>query len=69
MKLVSITSHNWSPETKTLEFNVVCDDGTEENKKFAKFTPSGLFKMACNNPAVLAQLELGKSYYFDISEA
>jgi len=62
-QLISITNHYWNAENKTLKFIAVCDDGTEENKKFAKYTPSGTFEMQCNNPTALAQFELGKFYY------
>lgn len=68
-RLDSITEHYWNRDTKTLKFSAVCDDGIEENKRFAKYTPSGSFEMACNNPAALVQFELGKFYYLTFREA
>lgn len=54
---------------KTFFFNPVCDDNTEENKKFSKHTPSGLFEMTVTNTAVLDQFEIGKEYYVDFTPA
>lgn len=45
----------------------VYDDGTPENQRFATSTPSGSLEMLVTNEAALAQLELGKAYYLDIS--
>jgi hypothetical protein len=68
MKFVSRKKHAES-DAETIEFSAVCDDGTPENQKFARYTPNGRFEMYCNNPEVLSKLELGKSYYFDITRS
>jgi hypothetical protein len=41
--------------------------GSDENKKFWKWTPSGELKFSCLNPSV--DFEPGKEYYLEISEA
>jgi hypothetical protein len=43
--------------------------GSEENKTFWKYTPSGQFNFSCVNEEAVKQLEVGKEYYIDISEA
>jgi hypothetical protein len=67
--LASITHHMWSGESKTLRFQAQYDTSIPEDQRFQKATPSGHFEMQCDNPAALAQLEMGKAYYFDITPA
>lgn len=43
--------------------------GSEENKQFFKWTPSGELKVATVNNEAAAQFEPGKDYYLDISPA
>lgn len=38
--------------------------GSDENKEFWKWTPSGCLELNCVNPAV--DFEPGKAYYIDI---
>lgn len=59
----------YSEQSRELTFTAIYDEKIEEDKRFAKATPSGVFKMTCDNPAANAQFELGKQYYFDISPA
>lgn len=66
-RLISITQHSWSDTAKTLEFTAEYDTTIEEDRRFAKATPSGTFKMLVDNPVALAQFELGKQYYFDVT--
>ena len=40
--------------------------GSEENKEFFAYTPSGSFKVGTVHSGLF---EVGKEYYFDISEA
>jgi hypothetical protein len=44
-------------------------DGSEENKEFFRWTPSGQLILSCVNPNVNKQFEVGKEYYIDISPA
>lgn len=41
--------------------------GSEENKKFFKWTPSAELKLATVNPEAAAQFEPGKEYFIDIT--
>lgn len=43
--------------------------GSEENKSFWKYTPSGSLKMSIDNPAALEQFKPGKEFYVDFHEA
>jgi hypothetical protein len=51
-----------------VEFMAVTD-GSEENKRFFKFTPSGTIKLATVNKEAAAQLIPGKQYYVDFTLA
>lgn len=53
--------------TRAYEFTAVYDDGTPENQRFAKSTPSGTLKIAVDNPDVT--FEPGKLYYLDFNPA
>lgn len=44
-------------------------DPNSENKKFWDASPGGKFELNCVNEAAVAQLEIGKEYYIDISPA
>jgi len=69
MALTSITSHAWSPNAKTLRFSAQYDPSILEDQRFQKATPSASFEMQVDNPAAIAQFELGKSYYMDFTPA
>jgi hypothetical protein len=43
--------------------------GSEENKTFWKYTPSGVIDMSITNPAAVAQFVEGQAYYVDFSIA
>jgi hypothetical protein len=47
-------------------FGAVYDDGTPENQRYAKASPSGSLTIVVDNPAVT--FEPGKSYYLDFTE-
>ena len=61
--------HGPQPEasTRVYEFFAVFDDGTPENARYAKHTPTAKLEMTVDNPAV--SFEPGKSYYLDITPA
>lgn len=59
--------HQDMPAQTELTFTAEYDDSIPEDRRFAKATPSGSFKMVCDVPEVLSQFELGKYYYFDIT--
>jgi hypothetical protein len=43
--------------------------GSEENKKFWEYTPSGKLEIGTTNIAAADELEVGKEYYIDITKA
>jgi len=49
------------------EFTAVYDDGIEENKRFARYSPTGRLTISVDNPDV--EFEIGKCYYLDFVEA
>jgi hypothetical protein len=65
--LNAITNHSYGAQT--FKFGAVYDNGTEENKRYAKATPSGQLEMTVDNPLAQAFFELGKSYYLDFTKA
>ena len=68
MRLRSIT--DYGNDNKDYLFGCEYDEKLiKEDVTFSKWTPSGEFKVNVNNPAVHEQMEVGKTYYFDISEA
>jgi len=63
----SIKHVSWNKDVRVYEFTAVCNDGTPENERYHKYTPSGRVEITVDNPNV--SFETGKSYYFDITEA
>lgn len=62
------TVKRWSNNAdgqRVYEFTAVYDDGTPENQRYAKYTPSGRLEITVDNPAV--EFELGKDYYLDFT--
>ncbi len=57
-----------SEELRTLSL-IAVSDGSEENKKFFRWTPNGKITIGILNPEAWQQLELGKCYYVDFTEA
>lgn len=43
--------------------------GSEENKSFWKYTPSGELRMTISNPAAVSQFIEGQEYYIDFTPA
>jgi hypothetical protein len=54
-------------ETQTIILYPVTN-GSEENKNFFKWTPSGEVKLQCLNPEASNQFEVGKEYYVDFTK-
>jgi hypothetical protein len=55
-------------ELKTIKMTPVCS-GSEENKQFFKWTPSGTLELGVLNPAVAEQFKLGMEFYIDFTPA
>lgn len=51
-----------------LGLSAVYDDGIEENKRYAKATPSGTLEIQIDNPPALEFFELGQCYYLDFTK-
>ncbi len=65
--LTSMTQMSGS-QARSLKFTTQYDPTIPEDQKYAKATPSGELTMYVDNPPALAQLELGKAYYLDLTE-
>lgn len=63
---ITETRNCWNKESKLYKFSAVCNDGTSENERFHKYTPSGTIEIQVDNPNVV--LEPGKFYYVDFTE-
>jgi hypothetical protein len=50
-------------------FRAEYDPNIPEDVRFQKATPSGTVDLVIDNPAAISQLTIGKSYYFDMTEA
>lgn len=53
-------------DTEEVTFQAVAG---EENKEWSKWTPAGQLTMTINNPAALAQFEVGRDYFLDFTPA
>jgi hypothetical protein len=65
-KLESIT--HLANDARSLTMTPVTS-GSEENKQFFKWTPSGKLEVYSVNAAAVDGLELGAEYYIDITPA
>lgn len=64
-KLHAKTQYVGIPDAAEYTFYAVCQDGTPENDRFHKYTPSGKIVIIVDNPNV--SFELGKEYYVDFT--
>lgn len=55
-------------ESKNIRLEAVID-GSDENKSFFRWTPSGQITIGCVNEAANRQFEPGKEYYVDFTPA
>lgn len=67
--LREIVQYAYGGESRELVFRAMYDPDLPEDQKYAKATPTGEIKIMVDNPAALAQFELGKSYYVDFTPA
>lgn len=44
-------------------------NGSEENKQFYQYTPSGKLELSIMNPTAASQFQVGKEYYVDFTPA
>lgn len=45
------------------------EDGSDENNTYAKFSPSGEFRLDVHNPALYGQFAVGDTFYVDFTPA
>ena len=64
MRLNAVVAQTWGG-AKAI-FNCEYDSATPEDQRFQKATPTGLAEFVIDNPDALAQLVIGKTYYFDM---
>jgi hypothetical protein len=62
---MKVTEYNAS--AREYAFNAVCQDETEENKRYHRYSPSGSLTILVDNENV--KFELGESYYLDFIKA
>lgn len=67
MTLTAVIGQAWGG-SKAI-FQCQYDQSIDEDRRFAKATPSGMAEFVVDNPAALERLVIGKSYYFDINPA
>lgn len=51
----------------TIELGAVSHDGTPENERFHRYTPSGTITMTVDNPAADAEFQPGREFYVDFT--
>lgn len=66
-KLNEVTHVDWNTSARKLTFSAVSNDGTPENERFHKYTPSGIITMTVDNPVAVEQFQIGGEYYVDFS--
>ena len=64
-----VRHHHWNKDSVTIILRPQYDTTIEEDKRYAKATPSGELSMQVDNPPAAAFFELGKTYYLDFSKA
>lgn len=72
LRLTSITESSWgkgAPTSKKLRFDTIYDQSIPEDQRFQKATPSGHCELQIDNPAALAQFEIGCDYFVDFTPA
>jgi hypothetical protein len=67
MHLEGVYAQSWGG-AKAI-FRTQYDPTIPEDQAFQKATPTGMAEFQIDNPAAAAQLTIGKTYYFDITEA
>jgi hypothetical protein len=69
MKVVERKNQIWYSADRPTTAVVLSAVSGEENKTWAKYTPSGKIELTIDNPDAYDQFELGKTYFVDFSIA
>lgn len=65
---MSANSHQtYAGSAVTIRLSPVSADGVPENQRFHKYTPSGELTMYVDNPAVVAAMPVGSTFYLDFT--
>lgn len=62
-KVTSITNYEWPGQTVRLQ--PVYDTTIEEDRRYAKATPSGQIELTIDNPLAQEQFKIGQYMYID----
>lgn len=65
-KVTKVARTDWG--TTEITLNPDYDSTIEEDRRFAKATPSGTIQLCVDNPPAAEQLALGKFFYVDFTE-
>jgi hypothetical protein len=65
--VTEITEMAWSKEARKVVLTPQYDNTIEEDRRYAKATPSGRIEMQIDNPSALAALPMGKQFYVDFT--
>lgn len=66
-RVEKVTQHAWNTAARTITLSPQYDQTIAEDRRFCDATPSGTFEMLVNNPAAIAQLQLGQQFYIDLT--
>lgn len=66
-RCTSVESFGGGASQRIYRFNAVSDSTVPEDRRYAKYTPSGHLTITVDNPDV--SFEAGKSYYLDFTPA
>jgi len=69
MKVVEQKNQMWYSAEHPTSAVVLTAVSGEENKTWAKYTPTGKVELSIDNPDAYAFFELGKTYLVDFSDA
>ena len=58
---------NWNADVEIVTLQAVCQDDTEENRRFHKYSPQGSIELTIDNPPASAALSLGGFFYVDFT--
>jgi len=64
-RVMSVTQDVYDSFARTIKLAPQYDQTIPEDQRFAEATPTGELSMYVNNPAAIAELELGRIFYLD----
>lgn len=65
--VTEITEMSWSKDARKVVLTPQYDNTIEEDRRYAKATPSGRIEMQIDNPSALSALPMGKQFYVDFT--